>query len=351
MFKTQQGFNNSFFGAYAYEPIIKRYQDHLLVRMNNLINWSFVEENVADCYSTKGQHAYNPIILFKLHIIQNLCNLSERAVCEQTDLNILYRYFVGLGMTEDVPHWTDLGKFRERIGENLFEQLFYRILAEAEKLGLKISNKRNVDSTDVKANVDISRCYKDKQDENDKTWIDRNTTDSDARCGKKGNKPNGKRWYGYKSHINQDSETEMITAVQTTDATKTDESMLIPLIEQEQKFRGQKSVRKQGGDKAYVGHTQDLQERKILDYIIPRDNMKEVKKQKQKNRHYLHLKCQRHKIERKFAESKRYHHLGQARYRGKYRVHIQSLLIYLTINLKRITNLLMPIPIARPIPV
>ena len=349
MFKTQQAFNNSFFGAYAYEPIILRHKNHLLVRMNDLIDWSFVETELAGCYSNKGQHAYNPIILFKLHIIQNLYNLSERTVCEQTDLNILYRYFVGLGMSEDVPHWTDLGKFRERIGDELFEQLFYRVLAEAEKLGLKISNKRNVDSTDVKANVDISRCRKDKQDKDDKTWIDRNSTDPDARCGKKGNKPNSKRWYGYKSHINQDPETELITAIQTTDASQTDESMLIPLIEQEQKFRGKESVRKQGGDKAYVGLTEDLQKREVLDYTIPKDNMKKVKEQKQKNRHYLHLKYQRHKIERKFAESKRYHHLDKARYSGKWRVHIQSLLIYLTVNLKRITNLLMPIPM--PIPV
>jgi len=349
MFKTQEAFKNSFFGSYAYEPIVERHQKHLLVRMNNLIDWSFVATKVADCYSDQGQHAYNPAILFKMHLIQNLYNLSERRVCEQTDLNILYRYFVGLGMTEDIPHWTDLGKFRDRIGRDLFEQLFYRVLTEAEKLGLNISNKRIADSTDVKANVDISRCHQNKQGENDKTWIDRNSTDQEARCGKKGNKPNGKRWYGYKSHVNQDTETELITAVKTTDAAQTDESMLVPLIEQEQTFRGEKAVRKQGGDKAYVGHTEDLQKRGVLDYIIPKENMQEIKKQKQKNRHYLHIKYQRHKVERKFAESKRYHHLDQARYRGRYRIHIQSLLIYLTVNLKRITNLLMPIPVSVPV--
>jgi IS5 family transposase len=344
MFKAQKQFTNSFFGAYAYDPIITRHENHILVRMNKLIDWSFVENEVADCYSDQGQHAYHPVILFKLHIIQHLYNLAERGVCEQTDLNVMYRYFVGLGMTEEVPHWTDMGKFRQRIGEEAFERLFYRVLDEAERLGIKISKKRNVDATDVKADVDIARCVKGKQGDDDKSWIDRNSTDSDARCGRKGNKPNSKRWYGYKSHMNQDTETELIMAATTTDASQTDESQMVRLIEKEQEFRGKYAIRKQGGDKAYVGHYEELEKRGVLDYTIPRDNMQEEQKKKQKNRHYLHVKYQRYKVERKFAEGKKHHHLGKARYRGRWRVHIQSLLIYLTMNLKRIVNLVMPIP-------
>lgn len=49
MFKIQQGFNNSFFGSYAYGPIINRHQNHVLVRLNTLIDWSFVEEETVDC--------------------------------------------------------------------------------------------------------------------------------------------------------------------------------------------------------------------------------------------------------------------------------------------------------------
>lgn len=342
MFKTQQGYANSFWGAYAYEPIIDRHQDHILVRMEKLIDWSFVEQEVADCYSEKGQHAYHPLVLFKLLVIQNLYNLSERAVCEQTDVNILYRSFVGISMTDETPHWTDLGKFKDRIGVERFELLFYRTLDEAERLGIHISSKRNADATDMQAQVDIARCIKDKQDDADRSWIDRNTSDPDARCGKKGNKPTSKRWYGYKSHTNQDAETELVTAVCTTDAAATDESMLVSLIDQERDARGEDIIRKQGGDKGFVGHTEELQERGIRDYIIPRDNMKEERLRKQHNTHYLHLKHQRYKVERKFAEGKKWHHLGKARYRGRWKVHLQCLLIYLSMNLKRITNLLTP---------
>jgi len=340
MFKPQDQFTNSMFGSYAYDSIIERNQDHLLVKMNKLIDWSFVEEEAADRYSQRGQNAIHPIRMFKLLIIQNLYNLSEREVMADTDCHIIYRYFVGLGLTEAVPHWTELGKFKERIGTDTFERLFYRALDEAERLGIKISDKRNADATGLEANVDLKRCAKDKRDKNDKTYIDRNTTDGDAKFGRK--ESNGQGWYGYKSHTNDDAETELVAAVITTAASQTDESQLIPLVDKERDYRGEDAIRKQGGDKGYVGHTDELEKRDILDYTIPRDNMKTAKIKKDKNKHYLHLRKLRYKVEQKFAEVKNRHGLGKARHRGKWRVHLRSLLIYLTVNLKRIVNLLMP---------
>src|SRR4030042_2901431 len=127
MFKTQTEFTNSMFGAYAYEPIIKRNQDHILIKINRLIDWSFVEEEVMDRYSDKGQKAIHPVRMFKLLIIQNLYNLSEREVMTNADCNIVFRYFIGLGLSEDVPHWTEIGKFKQRIGAEAFESLFYRV--------------------------------------------------------------------------------------------------------------------------------------------------------------------------------------------------------------------------------
>ena len=340
MFKEQNQFTNSMFGSYAYDPIIERNQGHILVKMNKLIDWSFVEEEVADFYSDKGQKAIHPLRMFKLLVVQNFFNLSDRDTVSHADCNIICRYFIGLGMTEDVPHWTELGKFKERIGVDSFERLFYRILEEAEKLGIEISNKRNADATDIEANVDLKKCAKDKQDKNDKTYIDRNTTDKDAKFGRK--ESNGKGWYGYKSHANDDAETELVTSVVTTGANKTDESQLIALVDKEREYRGEDIIRKQGGDKGYVGHTEELGARSILDYVIPRDNMKKDKQKKDKNKHYLHLKKLRYKVEQKFAEAKNRHGLRKTRFRGKWKVHLQCLIIYLTINLKRIVNLLMP---------
>jgi IS5 family transposase len=326
------------FGSYSYQAIIERNQDHLLVRMSKLIDWSFVEEEVADYYSEKGQRAIHPARMFKLLVAQSLYNLSEREVCEQADCNILFRNFVGLGLADGIPHWTDLGKFKERIGVESFERLFYRVLDEAKRLGIEISNKRTADSTDIKANVDLKRCAQDKQGKDDHGWVDRNTTDKDADYG---HKAKDKSWYGYKSHTNQDAEeSSLVTSVITTKGSETDESKLIPLIDKEREAQGEDVIRQQGGDKGFIGHTEEMTERKILDYIIPRNNMKKDRAKKEKNNHYIHLRKLRYKVEQKFSEAKNQHGLGKARYRGIWKVHLGCLITYLAINLKRIVNLL-----------
>jgi transposase, IS5 family len=346
MFKTREGFTNSLFGSYAYQPIIDRHSDHLLVRMERLIDWSFVESEVADCYATTGQHAYHPALIFKLLVVQNLYDLSERDACEAADCNILYRFFIGVGLADAIPHWTELGKFKERIGTGAFERLFYRVLEEAERLGIEISDKRNADATDIKANVDLARCAKEKTDDADHAFISRNTADPDANFGRKSSVPGGKAWYGYKSHTNNDVETELVTAVETTAASCSDTSMLVPLVDKERGARGEDAIRKQGGDKGYVGNTDDLAERGILDYTIPRDNMVAERERKNRNTQYLYVKYRRYKLEQKYAEGKRWHRLGTARYRGRWKVHVQGLLTYLVMNLKRIVTLLLPLQTA-----
>lgn len=329
------------FGAYAYDPIIARNSDHILVRLNKLIDWSFVEEEVADCYSTDGRSALHPAMVLKFLVLQKMYDLSEREVMVDTDCHILYRYFVGLGLTENVPHWTDLGKFKERIGTDRLENLFYRILEEAERLGIVIGKKRTVDATDIKANVDTARCAKEKKDENDHDFVDRNTSDPDARFGTKGK---GKRsWHGFKSSTNMDDDTDLVTAVETTDASVPDGKVLPILLDKEQEHRGEHAIGEQGGDKGYVGNKEALETRGVKDYIIPRDNMKIEKAEKDQNPRYLLLKSHRYKIERKQSEAKNQHGIGKARYRGLRKVHSQGLLTYIAINLKRIANILLPV--------
>jgi IS5 family transposase len=57
--------------------------------------------------------------------------------------------------------------------------------------------------------------------------------------------------------------------------------------------------------------------------------------------------AQRKMIERKFGEAKKWHGMGRARYRGKWRVAIQVLMTFLVINIKRMVKLIL-VPRASP---
>jgi len=101
------------FGNYAFKRVVERNSNHLLVRLTNSIDLSFIEDVVADCYChNNGRPAYHPVIMFKILFLQTLYNESDERIIEAADTNILFRYFIGLSLEDDVPDRTLLGKFK-----------------------------------------------------------------------------------------------------------------------------------------------------------------------------------------------------------------------------------------------
>jgi IS5 family transposase len=338
MFQSNASFQSSMFGSFAYEKILERHQNHLLMRMLRTIDFSFIQPLVEDCYSDLGRKAYDPVCMVKLLILQTLYDLSERDVVEHADTNLLFRFFLERSLDDDIPHWTLLGKFRERLGEERFADLFNRVVVLAKDAGLLDEKLRIIDSTAVTAKVDVARhlgIAKDN-DDNRPDRLDRRSPDPDARTG---HKTATKQWYGYKVHASVDPSSDIVTAVETTSANVADVTMAIPLLDNERALfpTTRRPMRQVTADKAYVGRTDELNKRHILDYTIPRINMRQ-----KIGTWFRSAKKQRPQIERIFAEGKTNHHLGRSRYWTRWKNHIQSLLVFLAMNLKRITNALHP---------
>jgi IS5 family transposase len=331
MYKSQAQFQNSFLGNFAYREIIDRHQDNILVKLNKLVDLSFIEPLVSDCYSQDwGASAYHPVMMFKILFLQTWADRSDREIMDDVDTNILYRWFAGLPMNEAAPHWTLLGKFRERLGSDRFDQIFAKIVGLAQSVGLVIGKTRIIDCSAVKANVDISRCSKKKSGNDDSGYIDRNSPDPDASIGHKSEKES---WYGYNSGILIEPDSEIVTSVTTQTAAPHDVNHLESLVDQDIATTG--GFKRLGGDKGFVGRTEFLKSRGIVDNIIRKCNMVIPRRKS-----YFADKLKRPIIERKFSEGKNRHHLGKARYWGKLKVHIQCLMVYLTTNLKKIVNFL-----------
>lgn len=328
------------FGSFAYAQILERHHDHLLMRMQRVIDFSFITPLVEDCFSELGRHAYPPVLMVKLLLLQTLCDLSERDVVEQADTNLLFRAFLERSLDDDIPHWTLLGKFRERLGEERFTDLFNRVVILAKEAGLLDEKLRIIDSSAIVAKVDVARHLgaAANTDDDRPDRLDRRSPDPDARTG---HKSATKTWYGYKTHVLADPSSDIVTAVETTSANVADVRMTIQLIDKERALFSDaaRPIRRLTADKAYVGRTKELRKRKILDYTIPRTNMEQ-----KKGTWFQSARRQRPRIERLFAEGKTNHHLGRSRCWTRLKTHIQALLVFLAMNLKRIANALAPIP-------
>lgn len=139
-------------------------QDHLLRIIDKAIDWNFIYGLVVDKYSPdNGRPSMDPVMLIKLPFIQYLYGIkSMRQTVKEIEVNVAYRWFLGLEMMDKVPHFSTFGKnYTRRFKDTgLFEQIFSHILQECYKFKLIDPSEVFVDSTHVKARANNKKMQK-----------------------------------------------------------------------------------------------------------------------------------------------------------------------------------------------
>ena len=74
-------------------------------------DWSFIYDLVIDKYSAdNGRPSMDPVILIKIPFIQYLYAIrSMRQTVKEIEVNVAYRWFLGLEMMDKVPHFSTFG--------------------------------------------------------------------------------------------------------------------------------------------------------------------------------------------------------------------------------------------------
>ena len=130
-------------------------KDHILRLVDEAIDFDFIYDLVKDRYCTdNGRPSLDPVVLIKLPVIQYLCGIrSMRQTIRDVEVNIAYRWFLGLDFNEPVPHFTTFGKnYSRRFKDtDLFEQIFMKILEQCVKAGYVDQKTLFIDGTHVKA--------------------------------------------------------------------------------------------------------------------------------------------------------------------------------------------------------
>ncbi|MGI6746905.1 MAG: IS1182 family transposase [Anaerovoracaceae bacterium] len=139
-------------------------EDHLLRDIDRAIDFSFIYELVQDKYSQdQGRPSLDPVMLIKIPLLQYLYGIpSMRQTIREIEVNVAYRWFLGLDLTSSVPHFSTFGKnyTRRFKGTNLFEQIFEKILEECFLHGMIDPSVIFVDATHIKANANKKKSIK-----------------------------------------------------------------------------------------------------------------------------------------------------------------------------------------------
>lgn len=139
-------------------------QDHLVRKIDEIINFDFIYERVSDLYSEEtGRPSIDPVVLFKIAFIQYLFGIrSMRQTIKEIETNIAYRWFLGFGLSDEIPHFTTFGKnyARRFEGTKVFDHVFNEILKQAIEAGCVRPEEVFIDGTHVKASANKNKRMK-----------------------------------------------------------------------------------------------------------------------------------------------------------------------------------------------
>ncbi|HAJ3957492.1 IS1182 family transposase [Fictibacillus sp. Mic-4] len=135
-----------------YDLVIPK--DHLLRKINELVDFSFVYEELKDKYChDNGRTAIDPICMFKYLLLKSIYDLSDEDLVERSGYDMAFKYFLDMAPEEEVIDSSSLSKFRKQRLEdiNLLDLLINKTVEIAIEKGVIKSKTIIVDSTHTKS--------------------------------------------------------------------------------------------------------------------------------------------------------------------------------------------------------
>jgi len=308
-------------------------------------------------YSKMGRPSIPPEQLLRALLIQALYSVrSERMLMEQLDYNMLFRWFVGLNLDDDIWDVTVFTKNRDRLLEADVAKLFLDAVIEQARGKRLLSNEHySVDGTLIKAWAG-QKSFKAKDQkktpppedpgnptvnfrgEKRRNDTHESTTDPQARLYRKGGQ---ETLLGFLGHLIIENRNGLVVTAQVSRATGTAERDTA--LEMVNGICGTKRITL-GGDKAYdtKDFVEELRQRNVTPHVaenICRNRHSAIDKRTTRHPGYEISQKKRKRIEEVFGWMKTVGLMKQTRYRGTDRVGWMFTFAAAAYNLIRIRNL------------
>ena len=149
-------------------------QNHLLRSIDRFVDLTSIRAHLSDFYSHTGRPSVDPELLIRMLLVGYCFGIrSERRLCEEVHLNLAYRWFCRLDLTDRIPDHSTFsknrhGRFRE---SELLRHLFETTVGRCIEEGLVSGQRMAVDASLIEA--DANKQYSAPKDEWDVGRIDK----------------------------------------------------------------------------------------------------------------------------------------------------------------------------------
>lgn len=247
-------------------PELRVRRDHPLRAIRVMVDQALanMSKQFDAMYAKTGRPSIPPEKLLRAQLIQMLYSVrSERLLMEEIDYSVLFRWFVGMNMDEEVWDPTVFTKNRDRLLDgDVAREFLAQVVSQAQEQNLTSDEHFTVDGTLVEAWASLKSFQrKDEQqrppDDPGNPTVDfhgekrsnethESTTDPDARLARKGNGKEAK--LSYNSNLEVENRSGLIIDTETWEATGTAErDAALAMLE---RISGTERVTV-GADKAY----------------------------------------------------------------------------------------------------
>src|SRR5262252_8117647 len=126
-----------------------------LVRVDGVLNLSWLREEVSDCYCLDdGRPGVDPEVAVRLMLAGLLTGVvHDRKLMREAQVNIAVRWFLGYGLHEKLPHHSSLTRIRQRWGEERFRKIFKRTVEACLTAKIATAEVVHIDASLIRANV------------------------------------------------------------------------------------------------------------------------------------------------------------------------------------------------------
>ncbi len=235
--------------------------NHPLRKVNELIDFHFVYDEVKSFYGHNGNESVPPPVILKLMLLLVFYNVrSERELMETVPERMDWLWFLGYELDSKVPNHSVLSKARKKWGVDVFQSFFERIVLQCVQAGLVDGSKIFVDSSLVDANASNNSVIDTKGLQHQ---LHKNYKKLEARLSEQGERIESSPYYekknsryisstdpdaaivnrgkaklSYQVHRAVDGKNEVITATDATSGVVNEAHLMLPLLEQHETTTG-----------------------------------------------------------------------------------------------------------------
>lgn len=155
--------------------------DNFYRQLKTVLDLNFIRSLTKDYYGQEGQKSIDPVVFFKLILVGYLENLnSDRKIIQHASMRLDILFFIGYDIDEELPWHSTLSRTRALYGEEVFKELFKKVLSLCINKGMVAGKRQAIDSAYIKANASMDSLVEKQVLEDGDEFADELQANDDA---------------------------------------------------------------------------------------------------------------------------------------------------------------------------